>query len=191
MAKLRTNAVISGLSGSLGKEHYARHTRDGKTIICQTPDFSNRQFSQGQLDVQSGMKAASAYAKVASRANPIYAELAGKKAKKKVKNAYNIAVEDRFNAPTIRRIEWDQGRIHVLADDDVMVTRVTVTVLGEAGQRLEQSDAKMHLGPWWEYQTVQRGTLRIEAWDFAGNVTRQEFCPPSASLCYGEKTRRR
>jgi hypothetical protein len=174
MAKLKTNAVISGLSGSLGKEHYARHTRDGKTIICQTPDFSNRQFSEAQLGIQSGLKAASAYAKVASRANPIYAELARKTAKKKVKNAYNIAVGDWFNAPTIRRIEWDQGR---------------VTVLGEAGQRLEQSDAQLHLGPWWEYQAVQRGTLRIEAWDFAGNVTRQEFCPPSPSLCYWEKTR--
>jgi hypothetical protein len=185
MAKLKRNAVISGLSGSIGKEHYARQTRDGKTIICQTPDFSNRQFSEAQLCIQSGMKAASAYAKVASRENPIYAKLAQGKSK----NAYNIAIGGWFNAPTIHRIEWDQGRIRVLARDDVMVTRVTVTVLGEAGQRLEQSDARLNLGVWWEYQAVQRGKLRIEAWDLAGNVTRQEFCPPSPSLCYWEKTR--
>ncbi len=91
MARLKQNAVLSGLSGKIGKDHHARHTRDGKTIICQNPDFSNRQFSEAQLHVQSGMKAAAAYARVASRENPIYAELARKKAKKKVKNAYNVA----------------------------------------------------------------------------------------------------
>jgi hypothetical protein len=37
MAKLRKNAVISGLRGKLGKDHYARHTRDGKTISARTP----------------------------------------------------------------------------------------------------------------------------------------------------------
>jgi len=92
MAKLRTNAVISGLSGKIGKDHYAHHTRDGKTIICENPDFSNRQFSEAQLAVQSGMKAAAAYARVASRENPIYAKLAEKKSKKKVRNAYNVAL---------------------------------------------------------------------------------------------------
>ena len=100
MAKLRTNAVISGLSGKIGKDHYARHTRDGKTIICENPDFSNRQFSEAQLAVQSGMKAAAAYARVASRENPIYAKLAEKKSKKKVRNAYNVALRYLFACRT-------------------------------------------------------------------------------------------
>jgi hypothetical protein len=135
MAKLKKNAVISGLSGSLGKDHYARHRKDGKTIISRKPDFSNRQFSEAQYAVQSGMKAAAAYAKVASRENPIYAKLAKKKAKKKVRNAYNVALGDWFNAPEIDRIEWHEGQIRVFASDDVLVTKVTVTILGEAGQR--------------------------------------------------------
>ncbi len=191
MAILEKNAVISGLSGALGKDHYARQSRDGKTIICVKPDFSNRQFSEAQLAVQSRLKAASAYARLASRENPIYAEIARKKSKKKVKNAYNVALGDWFNAPTIDRIESHNGQIRVLAHDDVMVTKVTVTILGEAGQRLEQSEARLNLGIWWEYQTSHSGRIRIEAWDFAGNVTRQEFCPPSPAYCYWEGTRRR
>jgi len=187
MARLKKNAVIAGLSGSLSKDHYARQTRSGKTIICQNPDFSNRQFSEAQLGIQSGMKAASAYAKLASRENPIYAKLA----EKTDKNAYNVAVGDWFNAPTIDRIESDNGHIRVRASDDVMVTKVTVTILGEAGQRLEQSEARLNLGVWWEYQTSHSGRIRIEAWDFAGNVTRQEFYPSSSSYCYWEGTRQR
>ena len=186
MAKLKQNAVISGLSGSLGKDHYARHRKDGRTIISRKPDFSNRHFSEAQLTVQSGMKAASAYAKVASRENPIYAELAKKKAKKKVRNAYNVAVGDWFNAPVIERIEWDNGHIRVLASDDVMVTKVTVTILGEAGQRLEQAEARLNLGIWWEYQAANSGLVRVEAWDFASNVTRQELSP-SSFHCTWEK----
>jgi hypothetical protein len=137
------------------------------------------------------MKAASAYARVASRENPIYEELARKKSKKKVKNAYNVAVGDWFNAPEIDRIEWHNGNIRVLASDDVMVTKVTVTILGEAGQRLEQAEARLNLGVWWEYQAANSGLVRVEAWDFASNVTRQEFLPPSPCYCYWEKPRKR
>ena len=184
MARLRKNAVLSGLSGKIGKDHYARRRRDGKTIICQNPDFSNRQFSEAQLAVESGMKAAAAYAKVASRENPIYAELARKKAKKKVKNAYNVALGDWFNAPEIDRIEWKDGHIRVSASDDVLVTKVTVTILGEAGQRLEQANATLNSGIWWEYQAAHKGLVRVEAWDLASNVTRQEFLPSSSRFLW-------
>ena len=139
MARAKMNGLISGLSGSIDKDHYARTTRDGKTIISLKPDFSNRQSSEGQLHVQGGMKAAAAYGKVACREHPIYAKLA----KGTDKNAYNVAVGDWFNAPVIWRIEWNDGHIRVLANDDVMVTRVTVTILNDAGQRLEQADAEL------------------------------------------------
>lgn len=190
MAKLRKNAVISGLSGKIGKDHYARHTRDGKTIICENPDFSNRQFSEAQLAVQSGMKAAAAYAKVASKENPIYVELARKKSKKKIRNAYNVALGDWLNAPDIDRIEWHNGDIRVQASDDVLVTRVTVTILGEQGQRLEQAEAVLNQGVWWEYQAANNGLVRVEAWDLASNVTRQEFSPSRFNSVW-KKTGRR
>src|SRR5512133_3197027 len=93
MAKVKKNIVMSGLSGSLGPDHYARVTRDGRTIISKKPDFGNRQFSEAQLNHQSRVKQAVAYAKVASKDNPIYA----KKAEGTAKNAYNVAFGDWLN----------------------------------------------------------------------------------------------
>jgi len=183
MAKLKANGIIEGLSGSLGKNLYVRTTKDGRMIISQRPDFINRQFSEAQLKVQERTRQAAAYAKVASKENPIYAQ----KAKGTSLNAYNVAVRDWRRPPVIDSIEWEAGHILVRATDDVMVTRVTVTVLGEAGQCLEQGEAELNLGNRWEYQAKNKGVARVEAWDLASNVTRQEFCPPSQSYCYWEK----
>jgi hypothetical protein len=186
MAKVKKNMLVNGLGGSLGKDHYARITRDGRTIISTKPDFSNRQFSEAQLHVQGGMKQAAAYAKVASKTNPIYAQ----KALGKSKNAYNIALGDWFNPPVVNYIDWDQGHIRVQASNDVMVTKVTITMLNELGKCLEQGDAELKLGVWWEYQTAQSGLIRVEAWDLAGNVTRQEFTP-SRFYSVWERTRKK
>jgi hypothetical protein len=49
MAKVKKNMMLSGLSGSLGPDHYAHVTKDGRTIISLKPDFSNRQFSEPQI----------------------------------------------------------------------------------------------------------------------------------------------
>ena len=38
------------------------------------------------------------------------------------------------------------------------------------------------------YQPVHKGNIRVEAWDLAGNVTRQEFCPSSPFFSVWEKT---
>jgi hypothetical protein len=153
MAKVKRNIMMSGLSGSLGPDHYARVTKDGRTIISEKPDFSNRQFSEEQLNVQRGMKQAAAYAKVACKENPIYAQ----KAAGTAKNAYNLALGDWFNAPVIRRIEWQQGKVRVRAHDDLIVTKVTVTILDEAGEPLEQGDAVLWMDVWWDYQAANSG----------------------------------
>ena len=186
MAKARMNPIFSGLSGSLGKDLYVRQTRDGRTIISAKPDFSNRQFSDGQFDHQSRMKQAASYAKVASKENPIYAEIAAGKAK----NAYNVAVGDWFNPPLIRRIESSHGNIRVSAHDDVMVTRVTVSILDDEGNSMERGDAELQLGIWWVYDAANQGRIHVEAWDMAGNVTRQEFCPQSPFFSVWEKPMR-
>jgi hypothetical protein len=71
--------------------------------------------------------------------------------------------------------------------DDVMVTRVRISVLDEAGQCLEQGEAKLVMGVWWDYQTANKGQIRVEAWDLAGNVTRQEFRQAHPFLSRWEK----
>jgi hypothetical protein len=129
------------------------------------------------------MKQAAAYAKVASKENPIYAQ----KARGTAKNAYNLALRDWFKAPVIHRIMWEQGNVRVDAHDDVMVTKVTVTILDEAGQPLERGEAELTLGVWWDYHAANSGRIRVEAWDLAGNVTRQEYCPSSSFISIWEK----
>jgi hypothetical protein len=172
MTKATLNALFSGLSGSLDKDHYARTTRDGRTIISKKPDFGNRQFSEAQLNVQNGTKQAAAYAKVASKENPIYAQ----KAKGTSMNAYNLAVRDWHRPPVIRSMDLClDGLIRVSATDDVQVTKIIITILDQEGKSLEQGEAELTLGAWWDYKAVNRGRIQVEAWDMAGNVTRREF----------------
>lgn len=183
MAKVKKNIIMSGVSGALGPAHYARITRDGRTIISVKPDFSNRQFSEGQLGHQTRMQQAAAYAK-AAKDNPIYI----KKAEGTAKNAYNVALGDWFKPPVIDRIQVHQGQISVSAHDNVMVTRVTVTILDEEGQPLEHGDAELVMGVWWDYQPANNGRILIEARDLAGNVTQQEFAPQDQFFSVWEKT---
>ena len=183
MAKVKRNIMMSGLSGSLGKDLYARTTKDGRTIISVKPNFSNRQFSEAQLNQQNRTKQAADYAKVAAKENPIYAQ----KAAGTSKNAYNIAFRDWHKPPVIHRIEWHDGKVRVDAHDDVLVTGVTVTILDEAGQCLEQGEAELWMGVWWDYTAANRGQIRVEARDLAGNVTRQEFCPSSPFSSFWER----
>jgi hypothetical protein len=69
-------------------------------------------------------------------------------------------------------------KVRVSAQDDVMVTGVTVTVLDAAGQSLEQGEAQLVMGVWWDYQAANRGRIQVEARDLAGNVVQQEFDDP-------------
>ena len=135
------------------------------------------------INVQSRTKQAADYAKVASRENPIYAQ----KAAGTSKNAYNIAFRDWQRPPVIDRIQCYDGHVQVSAHDDTMVARVTVAILDEAGQYLEQGEAELVMGVWWNYKAAHQGRIQVEAWDLAGNITRQEFSPSTPLLSVWEK----
>jgi len=180
MAKVKKNLLVSGLSGSLGPDHYVRVTRDGRTIISTKPDFSNRQFSQDQLDTQSRTKQAAAWAKVACRQIPLYAD----KAKGTAKNAYNIAFADYRKPPVLHGLQCSGGRLRVDVTDNVLVAGVTIAILEPDGNILEQGDAELVDGVHWEYQPVNRGRILVEAWDLPGNVARHEFCPPPGAQSF-------
>ena len=173
MAKVKSSSFIEKLSGKYGDAVF-RQMKDGRIIICHKPDFSNRQFSQDQLDHQDLVKLAAAYGKVASKEHPIYA----KKAEGTKKNAYNVAFADWFHPPVVHGIRYAADEFRVEVRDDVMVTHVRLTILDAEGNILEQGDAKLHYGPFWEYQPVSMGRIRVEAWDLPGNVASHEFCPP-------------
>ncbi len=177
MAKVKRNVIVQGLSGTLGKDLVVRQMRDGRTIVSVKPDFSNRVFSDEQLTHQRRFQQAAAYARKAAKTNPIYAELA----KGTTKTAYNIALSDWFDPPVIHEIKYQDGRVLVNATDNVLVSRVVLTILDEEGEISEKGEGVRcqvsgvrNQGDWWEYASVRKGRVSVEAWDLAGNVARQE-----------------
>lgn len=167
MAKVRPSEIFTSMSGTITRDHYVRTTRDGRTIISLKPDFSNRQFSEAQLGTQNRIKQAAAYAKAVYKENPIYAM----KAAGTAQNAYNVALADWMTPPVIHRIERLEKCIRVQASDNVCVTRVSVTVMDEREDILEQGDAMQVNEYLWEYAPISKGRLVIEAWDLPGNRT--------------------
>lgn len=175
VAIVKRNALIDGLSGSLGKSLYVRQMRDGRTIISMKPDFSTRKCSEAQIEHQKRVKRAGKYGKEACKQNPIYARLA----EGTHKSAFNIAFADYMKPPVIHSLELQQNNsIRVNATDNVQVTRVVITVLDGQGHELEQGDASLELDNWWKYQPTHQGHIRVEAWDMAGNAVQKEFDDP-------------
>lgn len=166
MAKTKKkNSLLEGLSGSIG-ELVIRQMPDGSTCVSKKPDFSERVFSQAQLEQQGRVKLASAYASEA-KTWPVYVE----RARRKKKKAFNLAFADWFHPPVIHSIERDEGRVRVKASDDVQVTKVEVRILDSAGNTLEQGQATQVNPLYWEYAASAEGRVEASAWDLAGNRT--------------------
>jgi hypothetical protein len=118
-----------------------------------------------------------------------YARVGGKRFARTSKNAYNLALRDWQKPPVIDSMNVDHdGKVRVSAHDDMMVTKVTITILNEEGQPMERGEAELWMGVWWDYHSTNKENIRVEAWDMAGNVTRQEFCPPPHYFSVWEKT---
>jgi hypothetical protein len=140
---------------------------DGSTWVSAKPDFSQRKLSKGQKEHHGRFQEAARYAREAARAQPIYAELA----KGTVKTAYNIALSDWFHPPVIHQVKRRGGRVLVEASDDVIVTKVQITILDEEGRILEKGEGIRGEGDWWEYISSSGGkTIMVEVWDLAGNT---------------------
>jgi hypothetical protein len=168
MAKVKNNVITEGLSGKLNKRLVFRQMRDGSTVLCTVPDFSDRVFSEGQLSHQTRFKKASAYAKVAAQTHPLYAELAARLHKP----AYNLALSDWFHGPVIHEVTRQAGRISIDVTDNVKVASVRVTILDEEGQAQANGQAVRVEDDRWEYETFAEGNILVEAFDLPGNVTR-------------------
>ena len=168
MAKVSRNPVIQGISGAVGNLVF-RQMPDGSTYVSTKPDFSHRKFSEGQKEHQSRFQRAVAYAREAAKSQPIYGELAAGT----IKSAYNFALSDWFNPPVIHCVERRDRLIRVEASDNVMVTRVVVTILDGDGNVIEKGKAAKVDERWWEYAAGIEGKVAAEAWDLAGNVVRE------------------
>jgi hypothetical protein len=167
MAKVKSNVLVRGLSGKFADQVVFRHMKDGRTIVADIPDFSNRELSPDQKEHHERFRQAAAYAKPASKSEPLYAKLAAGTAK----NAYNIAFGDWFNPPVIQSVDIADGVIRILAHDDVRVVGVRVMILDGEGKVLEQGEAVLLDGDQWEYMPTATGKVVVDARDMAGNVT--------------------
>jgi hypothetical protein len=168
MAKVEKNIIVRGLSGKFGGQVVFRQLRDGRTIVCAVPDFSNRVLSKDQKAHHAKFKIGAAYAKDAAKKEPLYAELAAGT----LKNAYNVALADFFHPPVIHSVERVDSSLEIRASDDVKVAKVSVTVFDEAGNVLEKGEATQIDEKFWRYDPGQEGRLLVEAWDLPGNVAR-------------------
>jgi len=169
MPKILFNGLVKGLSGRVGDLIF-RQMPDGSTVVSQASRGPKIEFSQKQLDNQERFQQAALYARQAAKDHPIYAELA---ARKPAKSAYNIAFSDWWTAPVIHHIQRLENRIVVRATDNVLVTRVQVTVLDHDGQVMERGEAVRSGGDWWEFTSNTEGkTVIAEAWDLPENVTK-------------------
>jgi hypothetical protein len=176
MTRVIFNGTIKGLRGRIGNLIF-KQLPDGTTLMTQAPAKKTRRQkkraklkrSAAQNEHNNRFRKAITYAK-ASQTHTVYTELA---AVTPMKTAYNFALKDWFYGPEIHQIQRRKGRIRVQASDNVMVTRVQVTLLDESGSVLEKGKAVRGKRNWWEYvpQTESK-TILAEAWDLPGNVTR-------------------
>ena len=171
MARVVNNIFVRGLSGQVGGQFVIRRLKDGRTIVCKSPDFSHRKLSEAQKEHHQRVKQASAYAKPASLRHPIYARLA----EGTMKNAYNVAMGDWFHPPVIERLGRYGAAVRIWATDDVQVVGVSVSVLDESGRVLEQGEAVQGRGNWWEYVPSVTGKVVAEARDLPGNRVKVEL----------------
>lgn len=163
MAKVTRNPVVRGIQGSIGNLVF-REMPDGKTWVSAKPDFSSRKFSKGQKSHQQRFKEASAYAREASKREPIYAELAAGT----IKSPYNIALSDWFHPPVIHEVVQQAQRVQIRASDNIKVVEVSVMILNEKGKVIEKKNAVQVGKDLWECD-CDAARIRVEVRDLAWN----------------------
>jgi hypothetical protein len=177
MPKVRYNGSVQGFNGKLGGLIF-RTLPDGTTIVSTAPaEKTGRQKKRARLKRSAAQNAHTShfrkgvsYSKQAARILPVYQERADATP---TWTAYNHAMYDWFHPPQIGCLAQEDGCILVEATDDVLVTRVQITILDDEGCVLEKGEAVRTEGDWWEFVSPAVGkTVIAEARDLPGNVTK-------------------
>ncbi len=176
MAKIRLNNILKVIRGHIGKLVF-RVRPDGTVIISGAPSYKKNRGTPKQKAHWERVSDAAHDAKFLAKMHPIYAQLAAEPdAKGRWLSAYNFAFADCMKPPVIHRIERREGRIRVEATDNIMVTKVHVSVMDESGKPLEAGNATRAEGNWWEYACHTQGTrILAEAFDLPRNCTQLEI----------------
>ena len=185
MATVKKNIVTQGLSGKLGNNIVFRN-RGGKTIVAVTPEKKKRVYTEAQRKQTRKFRSAIVYGKQAIQdptTKAVYEAQA-----KDGQSAFNIAVADYLNAPSIEELELGtyqgtKGSQFILpVVDDHQVTEVSVAMYNQAGALVEEGSAQQHEnGVDWVYTTqkqnakVKGSKLIIRASDLPGNTVEKEI----------------
>ncbi|MCG2612815.1 hypothetical protein LZZ85_00930 [Terrimonas sp. NA20] len=183
MAISRYNVVMHNTSGIVG-DLVQFSQRHGKTIIGKRRKKAAT-ASEGQLEIRRRFKKASNYAK-ASMEIPERRALYEAKAVPGV-TPYNLALGNYFTAPEIVEIINTSytgaagGRIDILAEDDVSVRSLDVSVFTAQGTPVESGAAVKTAEGFWHYTTTGispqlEGTrVVVTATNIPGNTSTAEL----------------
>ena len=144
MAIVKDNVLTKGFSGTIGRMFTFRQI-GGKTFVSKFQRPPNVVVTDKMVAARTKFSIATAYAKNAVKDPEIKALYQA--AAKGGQRAFNVAIVDALNAPTVESIEAQRyhggigDRIIIKATDDFKVASVRVTVRNANGGLVEQGDA--------------------------------------------------
>ncbi len=185
MARVKSNIVIEGLSGSLGNKIVFRQS-GGQTIVAVMPTQSSKPPTEEQQQQRQKFGRANRYARQAMK-NAVLKEAYQQEAKDN-QTAFNVAMADYLNSPVVADLNVGaysgakDSPVSITVTDDHMVAVVEVVIYAANGNVLEQGNAELDdNGVDWVYTTQKNnGALKgsklvVRASDLPGNVTEREF----------------
>ncbi len=183
MAKAGDNIITTGLGGKLGGLIVFRN-RGGRTIVATAPKNKSQHWTEAQLQHRNRFQEAVLYAKGATADPELKASYQA--AAKEGQTAYNVAVADFLNAPSINEIDVSNyngqpgSYIQLRAVDDFEVKEVTVSIQNADGTEVESGAAVFQEGSiWWRYtataanESLEGDKIIIRVSDTPGNLTEQ------------------
>jgi hypothetical protein len=144
MAKVKLNPVIEQMRGGIGDLVFKRY--QGDVIVSRKADMSDVEPSAAQAAQRERFRQAAQYGKLAC-GDPLSRALYARAAAEKGLPLFSLAVADFFHAPEVVSIDLTgyDGKagatIGVLAQDDLAVKEVLVTIRLADGSELENGPA--------------------------------------------------
>ena len=183
MVQIKKNIVTKGFSGKL--DTIVFRVRGGKTIVATAPEKKDHELSPSQKNRRKAFQEAILYGK-SVLANPELKQQYQEQAEED-QSAYNVAVADFLNAPSIENIDVSKftgqagSIITVEAMDDFKVAEVQVLICSSDGTLVESGFAvqQPNTANWVYTATTTNNSIAgdkvvVRASDIPGNLTQLE-----------------
>ncbi|ULQ55441.1 hypothetical protein KJS94_12390 [Flavihumibacter rivuli] len=145
MARNRSNILVRGFSGAVGRQLVLR-TRGDQTYLANRPSINrNRVPTNDQQEVRLKFKDAVTYAKAAIQDPALKLDYAA--VARPGQSAFNVAFSDAYLPPELNNLRTDAysgdpgDKITVRATDNFFVDKVTVAIIALNGTVIEEGEA--------------------------------------------------